>query len=185
MRGVNSLTPENWAKVLKVISGGDSAGVSLRHASRTLGIARHTVYSWVARSRKMLPEDEPWIHEIHKQYDEARGSQGEALEDKAWRLAMKGDEVPIIHKGEITGTYNKTNPQMIMRMLEARDPNYKRDRDTKVLAVLEADEIFNRLLAAERFRKAEEQKKVIVEQRELSDDADLLEAYEECSQSGK
>ena len=188
MNGVNSLTPENWAKVLKVISGGDSAGVSVRHASRTLGIPKNTVYAWIARSRKLLPEDDPWIHEIHRQYDEARGSQGEALEDRAWQIAMVGEKTPIIHKGEVTGTYRKTNHQMLMRLLEARNPEYRRDRDGSLSITLEADEIFNRLLAAERFRKAEEQKKVIIEQREIADDAELLEAYaefEKCSPSAK
>ena len=185
MRGVAKLTPENWESILDVLNGNDPNGVSMRYACQKIGIPSQTAYSWIFRSRKLLPEDEPWVHSIHKQFDETRKSQGHALEDRAWQISMVGEKTPIIHKGEVTGTYRKTNHQMIMRMLEARNPDYRRDRDAQVKITLEADEIFNRLLAADRFKQAEEQKKLIIEQREVAEDSELLEAYEECSQSKK
>ena len=188
MTAGGALSPERWSEVYHVLSGKDPDGISVRHACDKIGITPTAVYQWVARSRKLLPDDEPWIHEIHKQFDECRKTQGYVLEDKIWRIAMQGDKMPIIHKGEITGTYQKENTRVIMRMLETRDPNYKKERDGRVSITLEADEIFNRLLAAERFRVADEQKKVIIEQRDVADDAELLEAYrefEECSPSEK
>ena len=186
--GRSVLSPENWAVVRDVINGNDPEGVSVRHAAAKIGVPSVTVYAWIARSRKMLPEDEPWIHELHREFDETRKNQAHALEDRAWQIAMVGEKTPIIHQGEVTGTYRKTNHNMLMRLLEARDPTYKKERDGVVSITLEADEIFNRLLAADRFKQAEEHKKVIIEQREVADDADLLEAYEEfeqCSPSAK
>ena len=96
------LSPELWSAVHYVLSGNDPGGISVRYAADKLGITPPAIYGWIFRSRKMLPEDEPWIHEIHKQFDECRTHQGYVLEDKVWRIAMKGDDVPIIHTGPNT-----------------------------------------------------------------------------------
>jgi len=82
------------------------------------GIRRETFY----RKRREEPEFDDLAEVAH-----AEGLK--RLEDVAVRRATVGDPEAVYFQGEVVGYNNKTSDQLLMFLLQGRDPKYKRKQE--------------------------------------------------------
>jgi hypothetical protein len=129
-------TPERVEKLLTALR---ELG-TMKAACAVADVSPHAVYQW----RKVDPE-----------FDEAvREAQREAahkLEDEAWRRAVEGHDVPVVHKGEIRGWYKQASDRMLELLLRARLPELYRERfetTTNVTHEIKLDAAARELLEA-------------------------------------
>lgn len=151
---LETFTPEKWDIVKRVLSGEDDNKVSLAAAAKAAGVKVRDINQWVKRSREALPHDDPLILEIAEFYDSIKELQAGRLQDEAWQRAVEGVDQDVWHKGEVVGSKNVKDDRILMRLLEARDDDYKKAH-VPVAIVSNSDLIFAKLLAASRLAEAD------------------------------
>lgn len=109
----------DWAKRFLALI---RTGSPLLHACHQLGIARSTAYTRI--------RDEP---EFKTQYEEAVEYQRDALAKEAFRRAHDGVDEPVFFHGEVCGHVKRYSDSLLMRLLQAKDPQY-RDQSKTMLS---------------------------------------------------
>lgn len=87
---------------------------NVTEACRTADITRTAVY--VHRNK------DP---DFAAQWDVAEQMAADRLEREAWRRGVEGYDKPIIHQGEITGTYREYSDRMLEILLKGHRPKYR------------------------------------------------------------
>ena len=132
----------------------------------------------IRRSQKGLIEDDPWVHKIWLDVSESKAAQANTLEDVAWQRAVEGWDHPVIMAGKITDSYKKFDNKILMQMLSVRNEQYRTTRETRTIAIMDTDEVFERLQAAERLKMADQALDMKVEEVQISNDEDIMEEFE-------
>ena len=143
-----------------MLEGGSSGGVSLRAAAEAAGVGVRDLRELVERSREMLAEDAPWIHEVWGVIEGRDSKQSEPLEDMLWRSVMEGgvvekevrDKEGNVVKHEVT---RKSNAELGLKLLSMKDERYKEKKgsDVKVTINMGRDELRRRHLAKQRLEE--------------------------------
>ena len=178
MAAIDELTPERWEAARRVLHGECGAAVSKTAAAQAAGVSVGTLNAWIRRSQKGLIEDDPWVHQIWNDVNEAKGAQANTLEDVAWQRAVEGWDHPVIMAGKITDSYKKFDNKILMQLLAVRNEQYRTTRETRTIAIMDTDEVFERLQAAERLKLADQALDMEVEDIKISDDAEIMEELE-------
>lgn len=61
-------------------------------------------------------------------WDEAIEEAADVLEEEMWRRAVEGTNKPIIHKGEVTGTFKEYSDTLMIFLAKAHRPEKFRER---------------------------------------------------------
>jgi len=155
---LDAFTPEAWDRARNVLHGNDAASVSLKSAAAAAGVSLRVLKRWIARSRERRIEDDPFIHTIAEDVDAAIEEQTATLEDEAWKRALNGTPKDVYCQGIVVGQEAKHDNALLMRMLEHRDPSYRRNAEVEVkLSLGEPQEIYARLLAGQRLAEARQE----------------------------
>ena len=142
--------------------------------------------AWIRRSQKGLVEDDSWVHQIWIDANESKAAQANTLEDVAWQRAVEGWDHPVIMAGKITDSYKKFDNKILMQLLAVRNEKYQTTRESRTIAIMDTDEVFERLQAAERLKMADQALDMKVEEAQIADDADIMEELEKMrSMTGK
>ncbi|MCY4584103.1 MAG: hypothetical protein OXE50_15100 [Chloroflexi bacterium] len=157
-------TPKRWKKAKRILLGKDDERVSLTAAAQAAGISLAEIKGWIGRSEEKRPGDDPLIHEIAEVYHESDAHQAGRLEDIAWKRGVVGELEPLVHQGKLTGdNRRKYDNKLLEKMLAVRDDRYRPSKDGTTILKLDAGEIFERLLAAQRLAIAREKKGEIID----------------------
>jgi hypothetical protein len=109
---------------------GASAGerrIKQRRRQRFLAaLAEHGCVTWAARAAGYARQ---YVYELRaaeptfaQAWDDAREEAADHLEHEAWRRALVGVEVPMVHQGVVVGTYKRYSDALLMVLLAAMRP---------------------------------------------------------------
>ena len=186
MAAIDDLTPERWEAARRVLHGECGGAVSKTAAAQAAGVSVGTLNAWIRRSQKGLVEDDSWVHQIWIDANESKAAQANTLEDVAWQRAVEGWDHPVIMAGKITDSYKKFDNKILMQLLAVRNEKYQTTRESRTIAIMDTDEVFERLQAAERLKMADQALDMKVEEAQIADDADIMEELEKMrSMTGK
>lgn len=155
----DDLSEASWARARAVLLGDDPEnGVSLKAAAYAAGLDVQALKRWIHRSRERRPEDPPWVHEIAIVFGSSRASQGQTLEDEAFRRAAVGTTEPVFYLGKVVGHKTRHDNKLLMTLLRHRDDSYREDAhlrrdDGEGMTIEEMFERFGRMRTVEEARK--------------------------------
>lgn len=93
----------------------DTCNVS--ESARAAGFSRRAAYDWREADT-----------EFAALWDDAEQEAADKLEREAWRRAVEGTDKPIVHKGEVTGTYKEYSDRMLEILLKGHRGEKYADR---------------------------------------------------------
>lgn len=93
--------------------------------AKALGISMSQIYKWRKTDQQFA-----------KDFDDQWAAAGEKLEAEAWRRGFAGVRKPVWYQGEICGHVKEYSDTLLIKLLEARKPEYRKERESSGQVVL-------------------------------------------------
>lgn len=135
-KGRSARTDHARARFLDVLR----STCNVSEAARAIGLARSAAYEWRDADPGFAAD---WVN--------AEQEAADKLEREAWRRAVEGTDKPIVHQGEVTGTYKEYSDKLLEILLKGHRPERFVDRvktDLSGTVKVDSHEAFGQLAGA-------------------------------------